>query len=460
MEPSLDESLDLLAKIVEARDFKALIGKIENAMFDCKAQPYLLTDEKNKRELAKDVSAFANAGGGYIFLGVKTKKSLTHFGDEVTEITPFPENLVNPIQYMDTIRAWTFPEINGLSVKWIPIQTASKGGVAVIYIPAQAPSAGPFLITKSLDGAKVIETVFGYAARKGDSNQPLEVKDLQRYLRSGMSFDDKFETRMAGIEAQVKIALEGRAFQERAKLLSTTLEQRVIEAIQHGELNKRSFFALTAQPTDVRSLQTVFSSQPKSINSRTQTPPKLRSMGWTVEGTEGPTIVRGEFIRMTNGRRKVLDLYLDGTMIFAVPVDKDFLTWGKKDGMINPLALIEVTSSFMSLYAEVLNDFNDPPEEICLGTRFHFTDINAASLGPGEVGSIAQMVGTEQRPPPERDWQKTFSVAVKDFNAEVATYDAIRQIYLWFGLSDDKVPYSREKKGRRAVDFEKIAGIQ
>ena len=54
---------DQLDTIVATGDFEALIGASETAWFECKGQPYQLQDEALKRELAKDVSSFANASG-------------------------------------------------------------------------------------------------------------------------------------------------------------------------------------------------------------------------------------------------------------------------------------------------------------------------------------------------------------------------------------------------------------
>ena len=76
-----------LQEIVQSGDFESLLGEIESAEFECKAQPYAFDTDSGKRELAKDVSSFANSTGGYIFIGIKTKASSAHFGDEVEAIT-------------------------------------------------------------------------------------------------------------------------------------------------------------------------------------------------------------------------------------------------------------------------------------------------------------------------------------------------------------------------------------
>jgi len=79
--------LNDLREIVDARDFNRLIGETENQFFDAKSQPYHFdVGQDGKREFAKDVSAFANADGGYILVGIGTTRSSLHVGDEITEL--------------------------------------------------------------------------------------------------------------------------------------------------------------------------------------------------------------------------------------------------------------------------------------------------------------------------------------------------------------------------------------
>ncbi len=79
-------SKENLSQIITELDFNKLIGEVENEWFDCKSQPYNLDTEKQKMELSKDVTSFANYQGGYIFLGIKTEKRPDKYGDVIKEI--------------------------------------------------------------------------------------------------------------------------------------------------------------------------------------------------------------------------------------------------------------------------------------------------------------------------------------------------------------------------------------
>ncbi|MEY4965178.1 MAG: hypothetical protein RL274_761 [Pseudomonadota bacterium] len=227
-----------LLTICDVGDFAKLVGEVENLVFDCKAMPYIFTDEKGRREIAKDVSAFANSVGGEILLGVKTQPSTTHFGDEAVSVNPFAQSLVNITQYNDVLSAWIYPEIPGLAVKWKLSSTDSAKGIVIINIPPHAVSSKPFLIAKTLDGTKIVESVFGYAARKSDTSPPLGVKELQQHLNAGLSYDSNLDGRLGAIEASVKALLGNSDSQAHAKALATHLSSAISSALMHGDLGR------------------------------------------------------------------------------------------------------------------------------------------------------------------------------------------------------------------------------
>lgn len=100
-----------LEEILQTSDFDALIGEIENDWFECKGQPYQLDNDSDKRELAKDVSSFANYEGGHILIGIRTKPSSSQFGDEAEQIRSFEQSLVNINQYYNVVRDWIYPTL-------------------------------------------------------------------------------------------------------------------------------------------------------------------------------------------------------------------------------------------------------------------------------------------------------------------------------------------------------------
>lgn len=59
---------DFVISALQNARFDELVGEFENEWLECKGQPYDLTREDQKLELAKDITGLANAGGGLLLL--------------------------------------------------------------------------------------------------------------------------------------------------------------------------------------------------------------------------------------------------------------------------------------------------------------------------------------------------------------------------------------------------------
>lgn len=231
-------SIKELEKIISDGDFNSLIGKIENDFFDCKSQIYDLKNEYSKRELAKDVSSFTNLNGGYILIGPKTDDSKTHFGDEIIEISLLDQDLVDPNQYKNVIKDWIYPdEIQGIRVYWKASKDDNNKGIIVIEIPTQKESLKPFLISKIVEEeAKISETIFGYAERKGDRSDPKKIKDIYKIMRDGLLYDKNIENRFNNLESIVQPLLKKRREEEQRNKDRDITNKRVNEILQsYGE---------------------------------------------------------------------------------------------------------------------------------------------------------------------------------------------------------------------------------
>jgi len=203
-----------LEKIIDENDFNSLIGKIENDFFDCKSQIYDLTNENLKRELAKDVSSFANLNGGFILIGPKTTESKNHFGDEVREINLIDKSLINVEQYNGVINDWIYPKVDGVEIKWLVSKENISKGILIIKIPPQRDNLKPFLIKKIADKKKNTEIMFGFAKRKQDKSESLKIEEIHRAVRDGLFYDKNIENRFNNLESTIQPLLEKRLVED------------------------------------------------------------------------------------------------------------------------------------------------------------------------------------------------------------------------------------------------------
>lgn len=192
------ETADIIQHLISG-DYSHLIGLPEDEHLECKSQPYDLTQDSNKRELLKDVSAFANADGGLIIIGAKTKKSQMSLGDEIEALRPMEQRLLDIEQYHNVLQDWIYPAVVNLKMHFCEQNTSAKG-IFVIEVPKQREELKPFLIKRFFDQTKSAEIVFGYVQRQRSNNKPLSVTELQNALRKGFQYERHLE-QQAKLEA-------------------------------------------------------------------------------------------------------------------------------------------------------------------------------------------------------------------------------------------------------------------
>src|SRR5687768_7257054 len=85
-----------------------IVGSFETDRVEFKGQ-YHLKDQQQKWELAKDVAAFGNAGGGLIVIGVITEPDLDRAEDKATGLKPVPFEFFVPKQHREVVEQWVYP---------------------------------------------------------------------------------------------------------------------------------------------------------------------------------------------------------------------------------------------------------------------------------------------------------------------------------------------------------------
>src|SRR4051794_33468123 len=121
---------ELLAQLATG-DFDPIVAAAveERVDLDLKKQPYVLTQPRQDFELAKDVSALANAAGGLLVLGFGTQQPETALVERVSEKAPFASGLVDRAQYLAKVRQLVYPVIEGLDVRFYEAADGSAKGV-------------------------------------------------------------------------------------------------------------------------------------------------------------------------------------------------------------------------------------------------------------------------------------------------------------------------------------------
>ncbi len=179
--------IDKIKRIIEEKDFSKFIGLKENLWFDAKRRdPYQIDLPSGKYELAKDISAFANAEGGHIIVGLIAKPLDAERSEEVTELDLMSKNEFNVEKYKILLGGYIYPKIDNLVVEWCESSEGPKG-IGHFFIPPQEESKKYFLITKGIfiEGDKVKDNVVGLARRNDASNLPISGKEIHNVIKKG-----------------------------------------------------------------------------------------------------------------------------------------------------------------------------------------------------------------------------------------------------------------------------------
>jgi predicted HTH transcriptional regulator len=182
-----------------------LVGLEETVDFEAKSEPYDLDLPGGRYELAKDISALANAQGGYLLIGLETERATDRDLDVVCALRLLSEESVARAKYIGVAKEYIYPEVVGLRVDFLP-ERDGTAGVLVIHVPSQHPDSGPYLILRVVeDGVELKQIVVGYVQRQGDRNTPLSGPALQQRFRKG---SDTVSVRLGRIEDRLDAVLD------------------------------------------------------------------------------------------------------------------------------------------------------------------------------------------------------------------------------------------------------------
>jgi hypothetical protein len=180
-------SFESIKTILDTGQFAALIGLDEDTWLEAKRRnPYDFGTPTGRYELAKDITAFANAEGGFLLVGLATAPAADAKTERITAHDLCPQAEFDVLQYGGIIKEHVYPAIKDLKLSWLPVSADAASGLGVIEVPPQSPSRKYFLIAKVVEsGAELKQIVFGIAKRNDSSNEPFTVAELYKYTQSG-----------------------------------------------------------------------------------------------------------------------------------------------------------------------------------------------------------------------------------------------------------------------------------
>jgi hypothetical protein len=201
------------------------------------------------------------------------------------------------------------------------------------------------------------------------------------------------------------------------------------------------------------------------VKSLLENPGQLRYAGWDLTTQGQARIIKGQYLELKSAERKRLQLYEDGSFFVRVSADQDYLSWGINEETfritprLNTLALIEFSLNFCLLCAGLVKYLDPEPLQIDLNVEIWNAFIGESKLRliPHPVSSYGFGYG-DSHPAPEAFTKRQIRVPTEELKTrpDVVAFLLVRQIFIWFGVMADMIPYASAEAGVRFIDADGI----
>lgn len=412
-------------------DGEALIGTQESEWLDFKQTLYVPFDNDRKLELAKDVTALANSGGGVLVIGYRTHRDDTMAREVASELSPVRRDLVNFQQYQQTVEDWTYPPIRNLEMGW----WLEDGGTGVFTIEVRAtPEAQwPCLVPRVNEAGLRRGLLVGIFERSGNRVSRLSPGEIHTQIQLGRVLQRTGQP----TPPPVPTLPEGPSEEERRQRLES--DTRDAELLGH-----RRYFLQAWPPASVE-VQQLHDPGADSFRSILRDPPQIRQhYGFGLATAMEPLLIPGGGLRIVVSERHSLSLQRNGLLTWVVTAGSEFLAWAderRQRHSIAPVPLVESTLEFVRLFKlEVLPRCEPSPPgwAVAGGMADLLEGGERSSLSPGTLRSFPS-------PQPAQSNDFTFGpMQFRDESAGAVAFRILHQVYAEFGIGDSQIPYSQD----------------
>ena len=203
--------------------------------------------------------------------------------------------------------------------------------------------------------------------------------------------------------------------------------------------------------------------EPGDLKKIIENPGQLRPSGFDLITRDQARIIKGQYFEVSSAERKRIRVYKDGSVFVRVFGDEDFLSWGQntdnfnKSPRLNTIALVEFTLNFCRFCGQLIPLLDPKPQQVNLKVdiRNAFVGNRKLLLIPYEVSHYFFTTTDGRKEAPEESMARTIPVDADALRLTpaYAAYKLLRQIFFWFGITDEQIPYSSQAPtGQRFID--------
>jgi hypothetical protein len=410
-----------ILELLHDRRDDELIGLEESTTFDAKSESYRLDDAKSKWELAKDVSAMANASGGLLLVGARTEIVATSLVERVSAIRPVQSSFINEEKIRSAIKNMVFPSIN-LYVEVHRFVRDDDKVMLAIHVRRPPDDDLPVLVA-----SRATITV-------GDRTHEIEAFALARRVGAGTEWDqgakvwsDIRDGRLARRNLMLQASPTPPVGEER-------LSERLDVLLGHVGVQDHAYLALIATPDTAVSLAGFASGS--GVHGLLKSLPQdgVRQMGFGLGYGLDPQPVGSGLVDVGSERRGIL-VDPDGLIVAVALGTREMLGWADTAWLGDSDTALRINSYVLVEWSLEFARFVDRVRQTAPATAWTW-HAHAHGLSTGHP-PLALRVGTFEVATPRVD-RATASGQLTD-PGETA-FEIVRWFTELFGETPDQVP--------------------
>ena len=423
-----------------------LIGnQEENQWIDFKQQDYHRDPndlEKHKREICKDVTAMANAEGGYILIGIREENKIAQDFFTVDNADSVAQSI------SDICLRYINPRIPNLEVEPYSLKSENKDiDLVIIHIPLSGMRPHSFIWKNSTNFVKRYEDVI----------REFPVSELipDLLVRHQPPFMDSIIGQMGQIESQLTSILRGT---RRERMNSISSEDNALDIDEASELirimelrfnetiSDQPYYRIFAAPKEVN--QDAVDTRSENIRNILRNPPNIRYAGFGVIGIlERDMVPFPEGVRGSNMGSGEIFLLKNGFLEVRCSLLNTYFQWMRDESRIStpwlyPCVVSEFPVSFLKLVTGIYKA-SGIDSSIIIQQEYH--NLSGFTLPKEHPSNIGFSVFQDERNVYRHSDPIVSKQTVEpDFNPDRVAYELVKDVYYYFGLGEQWVPFFDE----------------
>lgn len=393
-------------------------------------------NDPDRLELLRDIVSLANAGGGYLIIGIRDdgKGHAQRYEPDMIGDTQRIKQAINSL-CLEHIRE----RIDGLE---ITLRTVRRNPLVIVRIPTSTRI--PHMVT--------FENQTDFYTRYGDGKREMTMSEI----REGFN-RDAVALRLSRVETQLQTVIGMLAAPQRGEREEEIQEAIVPRflSIEDGdtladetfrrfskEVGAQPFFRISITSTTPKA--DLIDVDSESIRALVDNPPGSRSAGWNMKTTYHQIERFADGIRRGDKNWAYLELLSNCHMEFWAPLNENFC-WRQspeefsRRPRLYPYPVVEYPTTFLRLYRPIADSLRTANDFI---VDLRYINLGGYILAPYAPNAVGFMSADRYSKPFEGKHLLVPRKPIKnDFDPDKTAYGLVRTVYAAFGFDESAIPF-------------------